>query len=274
MLRNSLLNVALASVALLLWGCNAAYSPAQSELPPMPAMTSEEKALITKADTARTLGKTDQAITLYHQAAELSQGAVRAHLELADMYMSRSQNDAAWQVLETAYGLYPNSEVIKSYAQLALIQGDSQKTLALTQQALTYNPHDVRVLNTQAVALNRLGEHREAKDTLHTAMEHAAAAIDKEYTANNLALTYIALKDAERAIALIEKTLPRAQNKPELRQLLAMAYGVNGNTDKAYELGLMDMNVQQVQENLRFYRQLRDGKIDSRTLFIPANIEH
>lgn len=227
-----------------------------------------EKHLLAQADAERALGNYDRAEEHYRQAAEQSRGGVRAHLELAAIYRMQGKQDRALEILRRANGLNPDhAEVVKEYARQALLVGQNALARELASDGLKQNGEDVRLLNIRGVAYDREGEHRKAQADYRKALEHSAALIDREYTLNNLALSLVADGRYTEAVKLLEAALPKAQNKPALRQLLALSYGVAGNTDKAYELGLKDLNLPQMQENLRFYQQLREGKIDKGVLF-------
>lgn len=234
------------------------------------AVSSSEKEmqLLAQADAARALGNYELAAEHYRQAAEQSNGTVRAHLELTSIYRMQGKQNKALGILQYAYALNPShAEVVKEYAKQALLMEENTLAQELASNGLKQNPNDARLLNIRGVAYDRAGEHRNAQNDYRKALEHSAALIDREYTVNNLALSLVADRQYAEAVTLLEMALPKAQNKPALRQLLALAYGVAGNADKAYELGLKDASLPQMQENLHFYRRLREGKIDKSILF-------
>jgi Flp pilus assembly protein TadD len=234
-------------------------------------LTAEEKIILTKADVARSLGRTEEAIAGYKTVAESSKTAVRAHLELADIYNQRKDGNAALDILQKAYVLNPsNNEVLKAYAQQLLLANRNADALNVAMEGLKHNPTDVRLLNAAGVAYDRQGEHEKAQRRYKEAMTHASAAIDNEYTTNNLALSYIATRHYDDAINLLKHHQSQASNQPALRQLMALAYGAKGEENKAYELGLIDLNVEQIKQNLEFYKQLGNGEIDPAVLFSPV----
>lgn len=258
-------------VLCMLLAVSACTSANQPSAPMMVAASAEEKALLTKGDVARSLGRGGEAQEYYEQAAALSQGAVRAHLELAGMYETAGRQNDALDILQRAYALNPQSvEVLKGLAQQQLRKGNDASAVALATEGLALSPEDVRLLNVRGIAHDRAGDHAAAQQVYEQALAVLTGNVDREYTVNNLALSYIASGHYDKAIALAEPELPKAQNKTVLRQLLALAYGAKGDADRAYELGLMDLNVAQVRDNLAFYRQLGAGEVDSAVLFQPA----
>lgn len=249
-------------------GC-AAHPPEQE--PVRWEATAEEQALWAKGDAARALGRHDEAKTYYAESVSLSKGAVRGHLELAALHRRYGEDAAAQSVLEAAYALNPdNVAVIREYAQILLLRGNTARAAELADKGLVHNPRDVRLLNVQGVALDRMGEHKAAQQRYIRAMEQAVTPAERDTTANNQILSLIASGDYDTAISAAQAYMAKTRDKAAMRQLLALAYGVKGETDKAYDLGLQDLNVEQVSENLRFYTQLREGGIPSSGLFVPA----
>lgn len=236
-----------------------------------PAQTADERALLQKADTARALGNTVEAQRYYEAAAKASTGSVRAHLELADIYQQQKQTDQAIALLKQAHTLVPNHvETLKKLAELFLQTGNDKEAGQYAMKGLRQHSKDTRLLNIKGILQDRESRHREAQRTYEQALEHAAAQADKEYTVNNLALSLIASTDYGKAIDLLEAHLPKAENPSAFRQTLALAYGVQGDENKAYELGLHDLSIEEARENLYFYQQYRKDMIDRDVLFQNA----
>lgn len=257
---------ALLTAALLLYGC---ATPVQSTT--MQPISPEEQALLAKGDTARALSRYDEAKAHYTEAAALSSGATRAHLELASLHRRNGDMAEARQVLADAYALNPEANAVaRDYAEVLLHQGETGKAMDVATQAVARNPNDVRLLNVQGVALDRMGDHKAAQARYIRAMERSDTPKHREITVNNQILSLVASGDYDTAISAAQAYLPKAQDKAALRQLQALAYGVKGDEDKAYDLGLQDLPIEQVSENLRFYEQLREGHIPMQSLFVPA----
>lgn len=232
------------------------------------ALSVDEAAFLKQADTALALGQTDEALNAYAEAAALSKGAVRAHLELAAIHKQRGNYGDAKAVLRKAHRLNSHSvEVLKELAHLLLIDGEQEEAGQVIRRGLALSAGDVRLLNAYGVWLDRAGEHAQAQEQYRRALESAVIPLDKEYTVNNYALSLIASDDAKDAVSLLEKQLPGAQNPASIRQALALAYGVLGDEATAKKLAAKDLNAAEVEENLHFYRQYREGLIDRRSLF-------
>lgn len=255
---------------LMLVGLAACQSQPDSTPAAPRAASAEESALLRKGDTARALGDYAAAEQHYTQAAGLSQGAVRAHLELAGIYARHGEAEKRLAILKEAYGLNAtNLEVSKEYAQALLAAGDAKQAEAVAQNGLRQSAEDVRLLNALGVALDQQGKHDAAQEQYRLAWPLATAAIDREITLNNHALSLVVSGKPAEAIKQLEAERPQVQNKGALRQMLALAYGVEGDVDKAYELGLRDLSVAEVRENLDYYARLRSGEIPLQALLSP-----
>jgi tetratricopeptide (TPR) repeat protein len=96
----------------------------------------DRAALLKQAGEAQQAGRTDEALRLFHRAAEKYQ-SVQAYLELARLQSRTRQAAAALDSLVKARELAPNSEeVLSAYAQLALA-AKMPVPAAITLQALT-----------------------------------------------------------------------------------------------------------------------------------------
>lgn len=267
-IRHSAVVAAWLLAVLPLAGCASAGA---DKAPMLAPLTTQERALLAKGDAARALARHDEAMEYYRQAAAASAGATRAHLELAALQRREGRLKEAETILAEAYALNPRSySVLRDYAELALYNGDDALAARLAQEGLARLPGDVRLLNVRGVVLDRAGRHKEAQRHYARAMTHSHTEKEREAAANNRILSLIASGDYERAIRAAQTSLPRARDKPAMRRLLALAYGVRGEVDKAYDIGLQDLDIAQASENLRFYRQLRRGETPMRSLFMPA----
>jgi Flp pilus assembly protein TadD len=252
------------ALAMALAACQQTYAP------PLAAPSGQVQQWLRQADVAQAMGNTDEAVSYYRKAADVAAGA-RAHLALADIYRTQGNQQQALNMLQAAYKRQPQLGVVQEeYARQLLLMGETQQARQIAEQALTDHPTNVRLLNVLGLAEDRAGKHKAAQGWYDKAMKAASGVREREYTANNLALSYIASGRYDTALVLLEKQMPFAQDKPALRQVMALAYGAKGQTDKAYELGLMEVGVEQMQQNLRFYEQLRAGKVNTAVLFAAA----
>lgn len=76
---------------------------------------------------------------------------------------------------------------------------------------------------------------------------------------NNMAISAALAGDIERAIATLENAPKAARHSPQVRQNLALFYGIKGDMDKAESLAKMDLDEAAVRNNLAVFSRLRAG---------------
>ena len=77
---------------------------------------------------------------------------------------------------------------------------------------------------------------------------------------NNYALSMILNDQIDEAIQQLEKLSARVEGSPTIRQNLALAYGLKGNSQRARELNLKGLSPEQAEENLQFYKHYAELK--------------
>lgn len=272
-----------AAVILPLSACNTVWNPKepasqQTDSPVVQPASAEEQArqqdAMRRAEAARSAGRMEEAIQDYQAAAAIPGGTAQAARELAELYEAKGDTAAALATLENARQTQLADEALDRHlAEIYLRQRQDDKALALAEQALKRQENQIAFYNIKGIVLDRRGEHGLALALYQGALNTPGITPpDREYTLNNMALSLVADGKAAEAVTLLEPELSRSstQNPAALRQMLALAYGVSGNDDKAYELALADLSVPQVEENLHFYRAYREGRIDRAALFAPA----
>lgn len=231
----------------------------------------EVQPLLHQADALRAQGKTAEAKQVYAEAAALSTSAIRAHLALAEISEAERNYQESQKWLDEAATRQPSNLALRhQMARLALLQGNSARALELSTQALKAAPEDHRLRNVQAVAHDQLGQHAEAQTLYAQMLTEIMPDTQREATSNNYALSLIATGNSREAIELLRPLVQQSSNPAPLRQTLALAYGAAGDEDRAYETGLMDLDVASVAANMEFYRKLKAGEINPSVLFQPA----
>lgn len=164
------------------------------------------------------------------------------------------------------------SDADKVRAESYLAAGEDAKVREITDAYLMLMPEDAAWRNISALLADRAGEHEKAQAIYLAALENKAiGAGEAEYTRNNLALSYLVSGNPRSAIILLKPHVKDAERQKETRQLLALAYGAAGEEDKAYELGLADLSVEEAAENLKFYQQFRADGFKRDVLLRPAS---
>tara|TARA_R110002110_G_scaffold34264_9_gene116714 strand:- start:2121 stop:2426 length:306 start_codon:yes stop_codon:yes gene_type:complete len=93
---------------------------------------------------------------------------------------------------------------------------------------------------------------------------------------NNLALSYLMAGEYDAAIKALAPLAFTPKSTAVIRQNLAMAYGLAGDEASAARIARLDLDHPTVENNLRFYRQVRrmeDTSLLRRLLVGPRMVE-
>lgn len=132
----------------LLAACQQTYSA-----PPSGEMATR---LLTQAEVASSLGKSEEAVSLYRKAIQAAPDAARGYLQLAELYRSMNEQQQALEVLQAGYARAPvSSGVVVEYARQLLFAGNAEAAEAVAQQAYEDHPKNVRLLNVLGVVADR-----------------------------------------------------------------------------------------------------------------------
>lgn len=215
-------------------------------------LSEREANMLHLAQTMQTGGDTQGAIELYLRVINQSEHQVQAHLALADLYTQLKMPDKAEAILLAAKERQlENPTVNLRLAKMEVAGGDPQKALVYFDDGLKQAADNIDLLNGKAVALDMLMRHDEAQALYLKILKQPGENLD--FVQNNLAMSYIMTGDYDAAIRQME-SISGMSEKQVIRQNLALAYGLKGNMVKAREWGLKDLTLDEIEENIAFYR--------------------
>lgn len=251
--RSALGICSFAVLAIALSGCASPLSQ-NAKSDSVSAQQDETGSALRLARASRDAGDFASAINLYRSviAAKPDDGLT---IELGDTLIQAGLYDDAIDV-------YQHIEN-KSPAYLAALLGLARANLALSapsdalrfsEQALAAAPQDPRAIIDHAVALDMLGRHAEAQDGYRGLLKTMPR---NEAAQNDLALSLIMTHQLSEAAAILEPMARSPEAKPEVRQNLALVYGLMGDDQRAAELSRTDLDDAATANNLRFFDYLR-----------------
>jgi Flp pilus assembly protein TadD len=163
----------------------------------------------------------------------------------------------AVQVLEEvlADGL-ENSRLLSELGRALIASGKPERAITPLTEAVTTGQNDWRTLSALGIANDQLGRHPKARNYYRQAQR-----VSPENTAilNNLALSWALSGDLDRSLMILERANKMPEASAQVRQNLALLYGVKGDDKRAHELARLDLPEDSVQDNLRYYVNLREG---------------
>ncbi len=218
--------------------------------------------LMRVAETTAAQGEYATAAGLYSRAHELSPGEVQPLLALGDTLRRMGASASAAESYRAALTLEPRNLAALRGLGAVLIEID-QPELAIVhlEQALDV-AKDHRLYNSLGVAHDMLGDHSAAQVYYREGFELAP---DNLQIANNYGLSLALVGDHGAAIAMLERAAANPAATPRVRQNLALAYGLAGESDAAERVAALDLDQTAVDNNLSYYELLRQAGDSSMT---------
>lgn len=191
----------------------------------------------------------------YYKQAITKNSDVEPRLELADFYRRHRGERQAMDVLNEARKLYPdNTDVMRVTANVDINMGKPEQAVTLIDEALKKTSNDPLLYNTKGVALDMLGKYTQARNAYATAIELDPD--DIMIFDANLAMSYITTGMYTKAINLLLPLAMEPDATPQIRQNLALAYGLKGDNANALRWAKKDLSEKDAEENVKFYNML------------------
>lgn len=243
----------LTALAIALGGCASTPSPS-AQSTGTSVQQDETGSALRLARASRDAGDFPSAINLYRSvlAAKPDDGLT---VELGDTLIQAGLYDDAIDVYESV-GKTPDAHfaALLGLARANLALSAPSDALGFAEQAVTAAPQDPRAIIARAVSLDMLGRHAEAQDAYRGVLKTTPR---NEAAQNDLALSLIMTHQLSEAAAILGPLARSPEAKPEVRQNLALVYGLMGDDQRAAELSRTDLDDATTANNLRFFDYLR-----------------
>ncbi len=258
-----------AVMALAVSGCtnSGPFAAAEHELSAaVQAKTMQEDfgPAVRLARASRRAGDYGSAVNLYRNAVAAGASDPSLLVELGDTLVDAGSPDDGIDVYWKVLGL-PKVDPA-SGARLGAIRGLARAYLQLDQpqtalehwnEALQMAPKDPASLVGHGVALDTLGRHAEAQASYRAVLADVPHDVPAR---NNLALSLAMSGHYDEALEIIMPMARAATSTAQLRQNLALIYGLKGDKESASSISRMDLDPQTTEANLRFFDFVRNTK--------------
>lgn len=207
------------------------------------------------AIAARTGGDYGTAIRMLRSHISRNPDDATAMIELGETLHEAGAYDEAIEVFDYAKSYAQGDPVVHTglgRSQLAMRR--PADALAAFGKVLEKNPHDIVALNGRGVALDMQGDHAGAQVAYDAAL---AQRPNNHLVESNLALSYLLEDRYNDAIEILERLSLDRDSTVRIRQNLALAYGLRGDTNIASQVARLDLDPEMVENNLRYYEIIR-----------------
>lgn len=229
------------------------------------------------AAAAHAGGDLASAVAVYRRAASLNTHSVAPFVGLGNALLEMNNVDEAIVAYNSALDRsnQHDPEALRGLARAYLSTGRPE--LAGHPLALAYKetPNDPKLLQLIGVADDYAGQHEEAQARYRRGLELQPGDTGLSM---DLALSLTLTGNYHQAIAVLRPVALDAPSTPQMRQTLALIYGLLGDRVEAGRIARLDLDPQSVQHNLEFYDSLRRLSPEARaqavkSLSTPANQE-
>lgn len=207
------------------------------------------------ARASRANGDLASAINLYQGVIVIQPADAKVLVEYGDTLAEAGSFDEAIEV----YGKVARDSDARLDALLGLEQtylrlGEPAQALKCAEEAHARAPLDHRVLVSEGVILDTLGEHKEAQALYRAALAKAPHDVAAR---NDLALSLAITDQFDDAVDILNSMAQSSNASPRIRQNLALVYGLKGDAERARALSRVDLDTATTEGNLRFFQFAR-----------------
>lgn len=220
------------------------------------ASTNSAPSSLRLADSAAAQGDHETAATLYRREFAANPDSIDALVGLGQSYRNLGQTRRGEQALREAMSRRPDDpEIMLELARTQLADGRAEDALKTLQRAQEEAPRDLRIITARGIALDQLGRHAEAQVEYRKGLK-----IDPTDFAllSNLALSRGLSGEPGAGIEILKELVRDSQATARTRGNLALLYGLAGREREARATLSVDLEDAKIEENIAYYRRLRE----------------
>lgn len=208
------------------------------------------------AESALESGDTQLAISLFERALQADPHSLPAQLGLADAIYGTGDLARAGVLYRQAAAAGPGDPRAElGLARVALRERRLDEAIARYRRLAAAHPENAVVAEGLGAALDLQGNHAEAQAVYRTALTHHPEA---QGLKANLGLSLILERRAREGANVLLDIAGLPDAPAQARENLALAYGLLGNAEAAKSILTADMPAASAEDNLSFYRELRE----------------
>lgn len=213
-------------------------------------------ALMRIADAARAGGDYSNALSIYRRAAEIEPRLPEPFVAIGDMLLAMGVVNEAIVAYNAALARDTASiPGLHGLAKAYIETGRPQLAIAPLNSALALRPNDPKLLLLLGVVEDIDGRHQQAQYYYQQGLRYApgdpALSVD-------ISLSLALSGNYPSAIAVLQPVAMGSAGTAQERQTLALIYGLEGSLFEAARLGRIDLDEAAVENNLTYYRTLRE----------------
>ncbi|MFZ4761536.1 MAG: tetratricopeptide repeat protein [Alphaproteobacteria bacterium] len=203
-------------------------------------------------------GDNNVAAGLYARANALHPQSLQPLLRLAVLFNKMENFEAAQKTWQAVLAIAPNhNEAIIGLGNALLQRGEA---MAARDHFRKYVPpkqakqNDSRIWSGLGIALDMLGQHKEAQASYQQAM---ASIGSNPMLVNNLAFSYLLSGQLEKAEQLLRPLCDSPNSSPTARYNLALALALQGKNEESRSVASIELGGKELDKNMLRYEALK-----------------
>ena len=217
-----------------------------------------ESALLRAASDAEKKNNFEAAVGYYSRLLQTKPHDREITIALARNLRYVGQSASAADVLSELSKRQPDDEeIMLEHAKALIASGGYNQALALLGGIINANRNNWQAFSAQGIAYDSLKNYKMAEKSF---LEALAISPDNPVVLNNLAMSLAQAGRIKKAISTLEQAALINRGSPQIRQNLALLYGISGDKEKAKSLAVMDLDQKEVETNASFYQRF-DGAV-------------
>lgn len=150
---------------------------------------------------------------------------------------------------------------ILEYAKIEISRGEAAKALGHLTKLRGLDPLNWDVYSTLGIAYDMTESFADARQAYEKGLELAPSS---PALVNNMALSIALSGNLDEAIQIMEDASLIVRRNEQVRQNLALLYGLKGDERKSRTISGISLDEESIRNNLEVYSKLRGGELHSR----------
>ncbi len=211
--------------------------------------------MMAMGEHAMQAGDPRTAALLFQRAAAGAKGDPQPATRLGDALLADGRVQDALDAYRVALRIDTYApDATRGFARAMIALNRPDAAAAQVQAVLDRMPDDPKLLTTQGVVMDMLGQHDTAQSRYRQALAHVP---DDPATLNDLALSQALSGQFDSAVATLKPLAERPSASARSRQNLAVVYALMGNDTAAERLFRIDLSDADVRANMQYFGALR-----------------
>ena len=168
----------------------------------------------------------------------------------------------AVSILEAAESSHADtSEFLLEIGKARLAAGHGNAAVLSLLRAAKVDPDNWQIHSALGIGYDLLKEYHEAASAYKRALSLSPR---NPVILNNTAISLAQSGNIDAAIRVLENVPNLARGKPQIRQNLALFYGIMGNFKKAERYAKLDLDDEMVKNNMAYFRRFQEKPIKTK----------